>query len=112
MAKKIEGLEIVSRNAQDGTATYSYNGVHIKKIVRKSYRGVLGQKVAAGTVYSIKFTQYRNAAESNVPVSCGTFKNVRLSDAVAEIQKALDENATVENGCLIFGIQFRVKVGA
>ena len=60
MAKKIEGLEIVSRDAENGSAEYIYKGTHIfKRTLNKGVRSprIRNTYVRKGAYYTFWVTE-------------------------------------------------------
>lgn len=101
MAKKVEGLTVVSRDSERGKATYEYKGVRIEKYTRdRGYRGrIRGSYNRAGAVYTFS-TQFYNA-DAIVTSRWDSVKNYKLQDAVTDIDRFLDGNAIAENGKVI-----------
>ena len=114
MSKKIEGLEVISRDSKRGSAEYMYKGVRISK-----YTQELGHKTRIRGVYSragIKFTfkisSYHEKAI--VPTNYMIVKNYTLKDTVNEINRWLEgsTNRAVEKGTIINGVSDREALRA
>lgn len=108
MAKKIEGLEIVSRDSKTGTAEYLYRGVRISK-----YTQAMGHKTRirggysrAGVKFSFKIEVFR--ANASVNTDYWVRKDFVLKSVVQEIESWLSkENVIAENGKIITGVSDR-----
>lgn len=113
MATKIEGLEVIERNSQRGSATYMYKGVRIEKYTQER-----GHKTKIRNGYSragVKFTYKINffRAQAIVPTDYRISKNFTLKDTIAEIDRWLaGENRAVENGTIISGVSDRETLKA
>ena len=108
MATKIDGLEVIERNSQRGSATYEFNGVQISK-----YTQDRGHKTMTRNGYSragVKFTFQVQSYSANATVKTHymTFTNYTLKETIADITKYLSrDNVAVENGKIINGVSDR-----
>jgi hypothetical protein len=113
MARKIEGLEVVERDASRGSATYNYKGVRISK-----YTQELGHKTMIRGGYSragVKFTFKIDTYRVNASVQTGYIisKAYTLKETVADIDRWLEgDNRAVEKGRIISGVTDRAILRA
>jgi len=102
MTTKIDGLEVISRDSQRGSAEYIYKGVRISKYTRElGHKGrTRGSYVRAGVVFSYKTEVYN--AQAIVPSHYSIRKEFTLKNVIAEIDALLvKDNVIVDNNTII-----------
>ena len=108
MTKKIDGLEIVSRNAERGSAEYIYKGVYISKwTLNRGHKGrTRGSYVSAGAYFTFQVQSYDSKAVTKSYYF--TNKNRKLQDAIDAVNVYVNRaDVIIENGKVIINPQER-----